>query len=265
MEKLKFYIKIYFKILGQDIKSRMSYRSDFIISMIGMVFTNAAELAAFYVMFLNFPSVCGWSYFEMLFLYGFSLVALTPMQCLFENNWNLSRNVHRGDFIKYCFRPINIFFYYISEIFDIKGLGQLAIGIGTLVYAWNKLSLPVSPLILLELLVALMSASLFFIAIMNFSAAVSFFLVNTGFLIGTMNKFRDYAKYPITIFHGVFRFIFTFIIPIAFIAYYPSLVIMRPDEISVLTWIAPAFGIFFFYLSYKFWMFGVGKYSGTGT
>lgn len=265
MKKLKFYIKIYFKILGQDIKSRMSYRSDFIISLIGMLFTNVAELAAFYIMFLNFPSVCGWTYYEMLFLYGFSLVALTPMQCLFENNWNLGGYVRRGDFIKYCFRPLNLFFYYISEIFDVKGLGQLAMGIGTLVYTWHKLKLPVSPLILLELLIALASASLFFIAIMNFSAAASFYLINTGFLIGTMNKFRDYAKYPITIFSKGFRFLFTFIIPIAFIAYYPSLVIMRPDEIPILTWIAPLFGIFFFYMSYKFWMYGARKYTGTGS
>lgn len=265
MKKLKFYLRIYFKILSQDIKSRMSYRSDFIISMIGMVFTNVVEIAAFYIMFLNFPSVCGWTYYEMLFLYGFSLVALTPMQCLFENNWNLSRNVHRGDFIKYCFRPINIFFYYFSEIFDIKGLGQLGMGIGTLIFAWNRLQLPVSPLIILELLIALLVASLFFIGIMNFTAAVSFFLVNTGFLIGTMSKFRDYAKYPVTIFSKGFRFVFTFIIPIAFIAYYPSLVIMRPNEIPVLTWLAPVFGIVFFYLSYKFWMLGARKYSGTGT
>ncbi|MBR1929921.1 MAG: ABC-2 family transporter protein [Lachnospiraceae bacterium] len=265
MSKVRFYFRIYLKILSQDIKSRMSYRSDFIISMIGMIFTNAAELAAFYIMFQNFNSVCGWTYYEMLFLYGFSLVALTPMQCLFENNWNLSGYVRRGDFIKYCFRPVNVFFYYISEIFDVKGLGQLAMGIGTLVYSWIKLELPVTPLLLLELLVALASASLFFIGIMNFAAAVCFYLINTGFLIGTVSKFRDYAKYPVTIFNKGFRFLFTFIIPIAFIAYYPSLVIMRPTEIPLLTWLAPAFGVLFFYASYKFWMYGASKYSGTGS
>ena len=102
----------------------MSYRSDFIISMIGMILTDISELLAFYIMFLNFPSVCGWSYHEMLFLYGFSLVALTPLQCLFDNNWNLRHYVYEGDFIKYCFRPINIFFYFISEDFDTKGLGK---------------------------------------------------------------------------------------------------------------------------------------------
>ena len=123
MKRLGFYISIYRKIIVQDIKSKMSYRSDFIISMIGMILTDISELAAFYIMFLNFPSVCGWTYHEMLFLYGFSLVALTPLQCLFDNNWHLRHYVYEGDFIKYCFRPINVFFYYISEDFDTKGLG----------------------------------------------------------------------------------------------------------------------------------------------
>ena len=39
---LRFYVKIYFKIIAQDIKSRMSYRADFILSTLGMIATNMA-------------------------------------------------------------------------------------------------------------------------------------------------------------------------------------------------------------------------------
>jgi ABC-2 type transport system permease protein len=76
---LKFYINIYKKILIQDLKSKMSYRADFIISTFGMVLTNVVGFVSFYILFQNFPSINGWSYYEMLFLYGFSLVALTPV------------------------------------------------------------------------------------------------------------------------------------------------------------------------------------------
>ena len=120
---LGFYLRIYGKIISQDIKSKMSYRADFIISTIGMIFTNIAGFISFWILFQNFPSIDGWSYHEMLFLYGFSLVSLTPVQCLFDNNWSLRMYVYSGDFIKYCFRPINLFFYYQSEVFDIKGKG----------------------------------------------------------------------------------------------------------------------------------------------
>lgn len=268
MEKKRgigFYFNIYCKILGQDLKSKMSYRADFIISTIGMVFTNISGFVSFWILFKNFPSINGWSYYEILFLYGFSLISITPVQCFFDNNWSLRMNVYSGDFIKYCFRPINLFFYYQSEIFDIKGLGQLAFGVGTLAYAWNKLALPVTVFTVAKTIVFLMTASLVMIAMQNAASAACFWLQNSFYILDLAFKFKDYARYPITIFSPVFRFVFTFIIPLAFIAYYPSLVILRPGQVPVLSWISPLVGVFFFYLSYKLWMYGALNYSGTGS
>lgn len=264
-KNISFYLDIYKKILVQDLKSKMSYRADFIISTIGMIFTNISGFVSFWILFSNFPSVAGWNYNEMLFLYGFSLVALTPVQCLFDNNWNLRGYVYTGDFIKYCFRPINIFFYYMSEVFDIKGLGQLAFGIGTIIYAWNRLQLAVNLFVILKMLLFLITASLFMIALMNVAAATCFWMINTGYIMVLAFKFKDYARYPATIFSPVFRFIFTFIIPISFIAYYPSLVILRPDQVPVLSWLSPFIGCLFFYISYKVWMKGASSYNGTGS
>ena len=44
---LGFYAKIYCKILAQDLKSKMSYRADFIISTVGMICTNIAGFISF--------------------------------------------------------------------------------------------------------------------------------------------------------------------------------------------------------------------------
>lgn len=262
---IRFYMNIYKKILAQDLKSKMSYRADFIISTIGMILTNITGFVTFWIMFQNFPSIMGWNYHEMLFLYGFSLIALTPVQCFFDNNWNLRQYVYSGDFIKYCFRPINLFFYYISEVFDIKGIGQFLFGGVTIVYAWSKLGLEVSFLIIVELIVAVVTASLFMIALMNAAAATCFWIIASGYVMVTAFKFKDYAKFPVTIFNPAFRFVFTFIIPIAFISYYPSLVFLRPNAIPLLTWLSPVIGIIFFYLSYRIWMRGASTYSGTGS
>ncbi len=263
--KLGFYFRIYRKILAQDLKSKMSYRADFIISTIGMICTNIAGFVSFWIMFRSFPSINGWSYYEMLFLYGFSLVSITPVQCFFDNNWSLRIHVYSGDFIKYRFRPINLFFYYQSEVFDIKGLGQLAFGIGTLIYAWIHIDLGFTVLMLLKMIIFLFTASLIMVSLQNAAAATCFWIHNSFYLLDLVWKFKDYARYPITIFNPVFRFIFTFLIPIGFIAYYPSLVILRPDEIPLLSWLSPLVGCLLFWLSYKFWMYGASKYSGTGS
>ncbi len=262
---LAFYAHIYKQILLQDLKSKMSYRADFIISTIGMLFTNVAGFIAFWIIFQNFPSISGWNYYEMLYLYGFSMIALTPVQCFFDNNWNLGRAVHSGDFIKYCFRPLNLFFYFMSEVFDIKGLGQFVFGIGTLSYAWNKLAIPLSVRNIAGLMIGVVSASLFMIALMNFASALQFWIIGATSVMILVFKFKDYARYPISIFNQGFRFVFTFLIPIGFMAYYPSLFLLRQDEISVFTYLTPFFGVFFVYLSYLFWMRGARQYSGTGS
>ncbi|MCQ2542412.1 MAG: ABC-2 family transporter protein [Lachnospiraceae bacterium] len=262
---LAFYINIYFKIIAQDIKSKMSYRSDFIISTVGMVATNIAGFIAFLIMFGKFPSINGWGYYEILFLYGFSLISITPTQCLLDNNWSLRRYVYDGDFVKYCFRPINLWFYYVSEVFDVKGLGQLVFGFVTLIYAWIKLSLPVTFLLIIETIIALITASLFMMALQNAAAASCFWIQNSFWLLDISLKMKDYAKYPVTIFNDVFKFIFTFILPVAFMAYYPSLAILRPDDVPLLTWLSPVIGILAFYASYKLWMKGASKYDGSGS
>lgn len=85
--------------------------------------------------------------------------------------------------------------------------------------------------------------------------------VQSGYVMVMASKFKDYAKYPATIFNRVFRFIFTCIIPITFIAYYPSLVIAVP----LLSWLSPLIGCMFFYISYLVWMRGATRYNGTGS
>ncbi len=263
--RLKYYSKIYFKIIAQDIKSKMSYREDFIISMIGMLVQSIAGAVAFYLVFQNFPSIAGWNLYEMLFLYGFSLVAATPAQCLFDNNWNLRISVYNGDFIKYCFRPMNLFFYYMSEVFDLKGIWQFLFGVFLVVYAWVKLKLAFDFLILIEFIAAVFSASLFVIAVLNLAASSCFWLVHSFFVLSLSNTLRDFAKYPVTIFGNVFRTIFTFVIPIGFMAFYPSQYFLRPGETSWIVLCTPVFGIFFFWISYKVWMKGALSFNGTGS
>ena len=206
----------------------MSYRADFVISIFGMIMTNLSGFVTFMILFHNFPSINGWDYYHMLFLHFLQLNQ------------------------QYC-------------VFDVKGIGQFIFGMATFVYAWSHIGIPVTVVTIAQAVLFLITASLFMIAIMNAAAATCFWIINSGYVMVIMFRFKDFAKYPSNIFNGVFKFIFTFIIPIAFVAYYPSLVFVTPDHIPLLTWLSPLIGVGFFYLSYKFWMLGVRKYDFTGS
>ena len=141
MRRIGYYIKIYLMIVSQYLKERLQFRADFAFSILGMILINIAGMASFWVIFNNINALAGWSYEEMMFLYGFSLVAMSPQQLFLDNAWRLSHMVVTGDFIRYCFRPVNILFYYMSEVIDVKGFSQLGLGSIILIWSWNRIGI----------------------------------------------------------------------------------------------------------------------------
>jgi ABC-2 type transport system permease protein len=265
MRTLGEYARLYFIIEAQYIKARMQYRADFIISSVGMFFSSLATLGIFWVLFDTIPNLAGWSFMEMVFIYAFYMIAISPMQILFDHIWQLRFHVQQGTFLKYYFRPLNMMFYYMSEMFDIKGLIQLAAGIILLVYASSQTGIIWTLAKLLLLFISLFSAALVLVAITLMAGSACFWVVNSYPVLGLAWKLREFAPYPMNIFDGIFRLTFTLILPIGFIAFYPSQLFLRPEEVSPLIYFSPVIGIGLFAAAYRVWALGVNSYTGTGS
>ncbi len=265
MLSLRDYLRLYFIIEAQYIKARMQYRVDFIISSIGMFFSSLATLGIFAVLFNSITDLAGWSLMEMVFIYAFYMVAISPMQILFDNIWQIRFQLQQGTFIKYYFRPLNMMFYYMSEVFDLKGLTQLTAGLALLVYSSVQLGLAWSPGKILLLVIALFSAALVLISIIVTAGCAAFWVLDSYPVLGLAWRLREFAPYPMSIFDGAFRFAFTYLIPIGFVAFYPAQLFLRPEEVPPLVYLSPLVGIALFAFTYWVWTRGVNSYSGTGS
>ena len=253
-------------IISQYIKERLQFRADFIVSIFGMILINLSGIVTFWVIFQNINVLAGWSYEEVLFLYAFSLIAMSPQQLFLDNAWTLSNKVVTGDFIRYCFRPINILFYFMSEVIDVKGFSQFGIGLAILIWSWSKLSIPLSLLNIFMFIFLMFAAVLICMALMIVSSAIGFMGGGTNALMFIASDLKGYGSYPLTIFNKFFKALFTFVVPIGFIAYYPAQFFLRTKgEISNLTYLSPVIGIVFFYVSCKIWIACANRYSGTGS
>ncbi|MEC7228033.1 MAG: ABC-2 family transporter protein, partial [Candidatus Latescibacterota bacterium] len=77
------------------------------------------------------------------------------------------------------------------------------------------------------------------------------------------------AQFPLPIYRTWFRQIFTYIIPLACITYYPALALLEktdPLGSSVLFQsLSPVIGIAFFYVCIQIWHAGVRHYRSTGS
>ena len=265
MHSLLDYLRLYVIIETQYIKSRMQYRADFIISSVGMFFSSLATLGIFWVILESVPDLAGWSLMEMVFIYAFYMIAISPMQILFDHAWQIRFHLQQGTFLKYYFRPLNMMFYYMSEMFDLKGLTQLFVGIALLIYASAQLHVDWTLTRILLLLMTLFSASLVQISIIVAASCAAFWVLDSYPVLGLAWKLREFSPYPMTIFDGAFRFAFTYVIPIGFVAFYPSQLFLRPQDVSPLIYFSPIIGMGLFAITYWLWTKGVNSYTGTGS
>ncbi|HLF44413.1 MAG TPA: ABC-2 family transporter protein, partial [Acidimicrobiia bacterium] len=112
---------------------------------------------------------------------------------------------------------------------------------------------------------ALIGASLVQIAVVVTAACTAFWLVDSWPVLSLSWRVREIAPYPMTIFSGAFRFLFTFVIPVGFIAFYPSQMFLRPGTAPAFVYVAPVIGVVLFGLMYLVWSRGVNSWSGTGS
>lgn len=90
---MKRYFKLYIQFLKQYIKSLMEYRIDFVLGLIGFIFVQFVGVIFIKLIFNNIPSLAGWSFYEILFIYGFAQIPRGIDHVFTDNLWMLSRNI----------------------------------------------------------------------------------------------------------------------------------------------------------------------------
>ena len=74
-----------------------------------------------------------------------------------------------------------------------------------------------------------------------------------------------FSRYPITIFSPLVRFILTFVLPFAWVAFYPATYFIGSEEFRGIAGLTPLVGIAVFALGYFIWSRGVRNYASTGS
>lgn len=262
--QIAYYWRIYKRIVGMYVNLRLGYRLDFFVGFFGMLIKSVSGIITLSIIFSNVPQIQGWSYYDLLFMYGLSSIAVLPVEIFFSNVWNLHNHIIQGTFVKFCLKPLNVMFFYFSEVVEFKSFMQLFISIPIIVIAGRKMDIQWTPLLVGTYLIYYICSSLIIIAIYIMSASLGFWLTNSMSITNFVGQVMNFAKYPITIYGGCFKFIFSYIIPIGFVAYYPTMVLMGKVSYANLLIEIVLTGIFMA-LSAFVWTKGVQHYSGTGS
>lgn len=265
MQEFKYYMRLYKLFCTQYIKVKIQYRADTLVSSIAMILVSIAGIFTYRIVFNSINKLGGLSYFDVMVMYSLYLIIISPAGILLNNLWNLKTHLLEGTFVKYLLRPINPLFYYVSEVFDIRGIVNLLIGIVCFCYSITKIEVNWSASFVISLIIMIISGSCIVCAMMLLGASTAFFIMNSHFVNMFINKIIDFAKYPLSIYNKALQLLFTFVLPIGFAAFYPTNFILNMKTFNIVNVLAPIIAVLFLVLSYLLWENGIKRYSGTGS
>lgn len=272
------YIKLHSIFIKQDLKKLMEYKVDFLLGAFGFLLGQAAQIICLGVIFNTIPALCYtvngtvvdyWTFQEVLFIYGFSLIPKGIDHLFFDNLWGLGYwIVDKGDFDKYLTRPINSWFYVLCEKFCVDALGEIIVGVSMIVYSVmtmpSGLSADINWWRLLPVMIVMPFIIMIFTSVKTATAAISFWTKRSGHVTHMCYMTNEFAKYPVKIYNGVIKTAITYILPFALTAYYPAIYILRGES----AWSLPVtigISLALFAVSQFIWHKGIKAYESAGS
>lgn len=266
LSQMAWEIGIFGHYFRQFVKTRLAYRADFFIDTMAVSFSMLVQLTVLSVLFSKVDSLKGWSFHEVLFIYGFSLVPLGLFNLTSVNLYRFSDQfIIQGKFDRVLLRPVSTLGQVLCESFNISGLNEIIMGTVVMVYAGMKMNMQLELADVLGVLILGPAASLVYTGVFLGITAVSFWHEDRMGLAPPVYNMIRFARYPITIFGAPVRFFLTFILPFAWVAFYPATWFLGSPEFSRFALYTPLVGIIVFGGAVLIWRAGSRNYSSTGS
>jgi ABC-2 type transport system permease protein len=259
------YMSLYWLFLTQRLKVLMEYRANFIIGALSTVVLQASSILAIWVVMQKVPDLNGWSYDEILLIYGFITLAKSINHMFADNLWTLGREyIRSGGFDRFLVRPIDPLFHLLADRFCQDGVGNFLVGAALVIKASIGIALHWTFLKAVMLVLAVLSGGGIFIALNLITCVTSFWIVDSIPVTRLVFDNHLFAQYPLTIYPKAINILLTWIVPYGLASFYPASYLLDRSA-GNLAWIAPFISALLLFLGYRFWQFGLKHYNSTGT
>lgn len=263
MRKHLYLLGAYF---SQFLKTRLAYKWDFFISVFTSFTATVLSLMFVWVIFGKIPRLKDWSFDEVLFLYGFSLVPFGLFNVVSLNLYQFSENyLVEGRFDRVLLRPLDSLYQVLFESFRLESLQEVLTGLVVMYYAASHLGHPWNWDDLFWFPVALISAAVIYLSIFLLFTSVSFWFEDRIGIVPPVYNMITFSRYPLTIYNPVIQFVLSWLIPFAFASFYPASRFLRRGEFAAFFYLVPVVAVVFFTLALAVWRLGVRHYNSTGT
>ncbi|HEY6422030.1 MAG TPA: ABC-2 family transporter protein [Pseudonocardiaceae bacterium] len=263
-------LEAYRRLLSGAVRSQLAYPASFGLQLVGQALVQVVDLLAILVLFGRVSAMGGFSRDEVLLIYGLASVGFGLADLAVGQLDRLPELIRSGELDAMLLRPLSVLGQLCAADVALRRLGRVVAGAVTLGYALLAVHIAWTPARVLLVIVSPLSAAVLFGAIWVAATSVCFWVVDGRELANSVTYgSNELTSYPITIYSDWVRRLLAFVVPGAFVAYYPVLGLLgKPDPLglpAVLPWCAPLVAAVTVVAAALAWRSGLRRYVGTGS
>ena len=243
----------------------MQYKADFVTGVLSIIIFNTINLSLIGILIYQFNELNGWNIWHLIFLYGLWLLSHSIFSFFFWHLCDMENYLIQGTFDQFLTRPVSPLLQFLGRDVHYLGVGDILIGVTCIVISYINLGLDWTLINFMFFIIAVISGTIIEFSISWIIACISFW---TGRSFGAFTILWQInsivQQYPIDIFGNWFRIMVTFVLPVALMNYYPSLILLDKSDNTVYMLLSPLVSLLILGVAAAFWKKGIRSYSSSG-
>jgi len=264
---LIFYAVLFLHYLRQNLKVKLAYRGNFLIGAVSTIVYGVINITFLWTFFSRIPTLKGWTFEEVLLMYGvgeatFGLFAIFFFTFSSHLSWYY---IIEGNLDRVLTRPINPFFQVMMENMNLNDIIIVLKGGVILIYVSGPLALKWTFVNIAGVALFIISGALVYAGMFTTVASLSFWVKNREGLISPLYTLNEYSRFPMTVYPLPVRIFMSWVLPFAFVAFYPSVFIVGKSPLFPASFATPFVSLLVFLVGYLTWRAGLRRYESSGS
>ncbi|UUZ94771.1 ABC-2 family transporter protein [Paenibacillus sp. P25] len=260
-------LKLYIQLARASIRSRMQYKFNFVLSSLLTSFITVAEFLTIAVVLLRFQTIQDWNIYEIGYLFSVLNLSRYLYRVLAADINGFEKYMVQGLFDQSLLRPVPVLLVLMTRNFRPMA-GELAQGLTVFtVCIWHLIASGQTTWLAIPLTaLTIISGTAIVFAVGLATATCGFWIQRIEDLqVLTDNAPTLACQFPLSIFPQWIRTPLLIVVPYGFVAYVPSLYILRGAYGPWALAGSFAAAVCFLALALRLWKFGIAHYQSTGS
>lgn len=252
-------------------KMAFEYKGAFWAATFSQLLWYGVDFLLIWVLVSRFRNLAGWNADEIIFLYSTQLITYALAGTFFFNSCiTLGGRVQSGAFDDSLMVPMPPLLYEVMSNYNTDYIRHIVLATMVFIISLVRLDIDLNLIKILLMFLVLLGGSLIHAGALLILSTPNFWIIRGDKLLDLFYyETIPFIRYPITIYPLVLQGILTFVVPYAFINFFPVQYFLGKSDFSVFhpyfQYLTPLVGGIVFTLGVVLWNKGLKRYQSTGS